>query len=93
MARIRRWEDLSPRQRYVARKVAEELRQEGWAVSPARVGEHFGAAMAWRDGALETEAFARITGAVAAPAWDPDIWLRIAQGSSPGEQPDQAGDT
>jgi hypothetical protein len=90
MARTRRWEDLSPRQQHAARKIAEELRQEGWAVSAVRVGEHFGAAMLWRDGAMETAAFARITGAVPAPAWDPDIWLRIAQGSSPGEQPGQA---
>ena len=92
MARTRRWGELSPRQQYVARKVAEELRQEGWAVSAVRVGEHFGAAMAWRGGAMETAAFARIVGAAPAPAWDPDIWLRIAQGSSPGEQPGRAGD-
>ena len=93
MARTHRWEDLSPRQQYAARKIAGRLRQEGWAVSPVRVGEHFGAAMLWRDGSMETAAFARITGAVPAPAWDPDIWLRIAQGSSTGEQPGQASET
>ncbi len=87
MARTRRWGELSPRQQYAARKIAEELRQEGWAVSPARVGEHFGAAMLWRDRRLETAAFARIIGAEAAPAWDPDIWVRIARGASPDGQP------
>jgi hypothetical protein len=92
MARARRWEDLSPRQQYTARKIAEELRGEGWAVSPVRVGEHFGAAMLWRHGAMETAAFARITGAAPAPAWDPDIWLRIAEGPSPGEQPGEASE-
>ena len=92
MARTRRWEELSPRQQHAARKIAEALRQEGWAVSAVRVGEHFGAAMLWRDGTMETAAFARITGAVPAPAWDPGIWLRIAQGSYPGEEPGQASE-
>ena len=92
MARTRRWEELSQPQQYAARQIAEDLRQEGWAVSPVKVGEHYGAAMLWRDGTMATATFARITGAARAPAWDPDIWVRIARGSSPGEQPGQAGE-